>query len=300
MSRPNERILVILGLAVIGGLIALTGYLGYRRVAEADAEQAAGATRVAALAPTWTAAAKPAPTSPPPAPPATVAPTIPAAAPTPTAAPAASATPRPTIATPAPTTASTIAATPRPTEEGRYLGRDPLPPGVDLTNGPYLKEMKARGAKGANVGDGGLGDELKAAYLAALKGEEQALNANDPSQVSQFFTGEELERLQAAIEKDRTDTRSLMSVVKYEPLVMEFMPETAVPGVYEVVDARTETISTARRLPDGKPGEVVKPGEPARVCYSVQLIKVNGRWKVQSADAENDGPDGHRCPPYWS
>jgi hypothetical protein len=299
MSRPNERILVILGLAVVGGLIALTGYLGYRRVAEADAEQAAGATRVAALAPTWTAAAKPAPTRPPAAAPATAVPSATTAAPTPTSGPAATIALRPTVVTPAPT-AAPVAATPRPTEEGRYLGNDPLPPGVDLTNGPLLKELKERGAKGANVGDGGLGDELKSAYVAALKVERQALNTGDDSQLQLHFTGEALERLQRLTARIKADTGNTMTVGVFDPRVMEFMPETATPGVYEVVDARTITIDTVERLPDGKPGKVIKPGVPSRACYSVQMTKVNGRWKVQSEDVETGGAEGGRCPPYWS
>ena len=305
MSR-SERILISGGVAVVVGLIALTAYLGYQRINEARAVEAAGATRVAGLAPTWTAAARPAVASAPPtnsAPVAAATPTAPPAA-TPTSVPAATMTPRPTgpaaAPTPIPPTAPTATATARVTEEGRYLGREPLPPGIDLTNGPVLKELKERGAKGVNASDGGLGEELKAAYEAALQVERQALNVNDDSQLRQYFTGEALERLLRLVARGKADTSKYTTIGVYEPRVMQFFPETTVPGVYEIVDARTQIIHTVERLPDGKPGKIVKEGQPERVCYSVQMVREGGRWKVQSEDVETGGVEGGRCPPYWS
>ena len=70
---------------------------------------------------------------------------------------------------------------------------------------------------------------------------------------------------------------------------MEFIPQTAKPGKYEVVDARTQTISIVEQMPDGKPGKVVKAGEPERVCYSVQMVREDDRWKVEAAEAHHDG-----------
>jgi hypothetical protein len=208
----------------------------------------------------------------------------------------------PTAVPPTPTAASP-SATPVPSgtpNPDRYLGRDPLPPGVNLSNGPFLKDLKARGYPGVNVGDGGLGDELKAAYLAALNVEEEALNNNDDSRTRDHFTGEALERLQRLIARGQASTDKYADVIKLEARVMEFIPTTAKPGIYEVVDARTQTITMVRKLPDGKPGPVVKAGDPERVCYSATMVKENGRWKVEAADAHHDGPQGHKCPPGWS
>jgi hypothetical protein len=239
-------------------------------------------------------------------------PTVPSAVPSPTTAASAPPTPAPAPATPmvAPTTPILATRTPPPSSptaqpagtptEGRYLGRDPLPAGVDLTNGPFLKDLKARGYPGVNVGDGGLGDELKAAYLAALKVEEEALNNNDDSRIRDYFTGEALERLQRLIDRGKASTDNFADLIKLEPRVMEFIPTTSQAGVYEVVDARTQTISLVRKLPDGQPSPVVKAGEPERVCYSVQMLKEGNRWKVEFEEAHHDGPNGHKCPPGWS
>ena len=155
-------------------------------------------------------------------------------------------------------------------------------------------------SKGVSAGDSGLGDQLKAAYEAALKAEEHALNTGEDFQLRQHFTDEALERLLRLTARIRADTGNRMTMGVYEPRVMEFIPETTIPGVYEVVDARTITISTVERLPDGKPGTVIKPGEPSRACYSIQMVKEDGRWKVQSEDVESGGVKGGRCPPYWS
>lgn len=296
MTTRPERILIGGGILVVVGLIGLTAYLGYQQIANARAEEIAAATRVAGLAPTWTAAAQLRATSTPP--PATAQSTsVP-----PTSVPATAVTPRPASPTvpPTPVPATKPVAGATPTAEGRYLGRDPLPPGIDLTNGPVLKELKARGAKGVNVGDGGLGDELKAAYEAALQVERQSLDTNDDGQLRQYFTGEALERLLRLVARGKADTGKYTTVGVYEPRIMQFMPETTVPGVYEVVDARTQTIHTVERLPDGKPGKIVKEGQPERVCYSVQMVKEGGRWKVQTEDVETGGVSGGRCPPYWS
>lgn len=301
MQNPLERILIGGGVVVVVALLGVLAWQAWEVRNRAQAEEIRGATAVAGLAPTWTAIAQPRAT-------ATLPPTsttMPTAAPT--AAPA-SATVRPasptTAPTPVPATqpAAAAAAAPAatPGEEGRYLGRDPLPAGVDLTNGPFLQDLKARGARGASVGDGGLGDEIKAAYEAALHVERQALNNADDSQLRQHFTGEALDDLLRRIDRRKNETDRFTSIGVYVPRVMEFIPETTVPGAYEVIDARTITISTAERLPDGQPGKVTKAGEPARACYSVIMAKEDGRWKVQSQDVRQDGPKGHKCPPYWS
>lgn len=301
MQNPLERILIGGGVVAVVALLGVLAWQAWEVRNRAQAEEIRGATAVAGLAPTWTAIAQPRATAilPP------TSTTMPTAAPT--AAPA-SATVRPasptTAATPVPATQPAAAATAAPAatpgEEGRYLGRDPLPAGVDLTNGPFLQDLKARGARGASVGNGGLGDEIKAAYEAALQVERQALNTGDDSRLRQHFTGEALERLLRLTARLRADTGKYMTIGTFEPQVMEFIPETTVPGAYEVIDARTQTISTVERLPDGKPGTVVKPGEPERVCHSIIMVKEDGRWKVQSDDTRQDGPKGHKCPPYWS
>lgn len=152
MTTRPERILIGGGILVVVGLIGLTAYLGYQQIANARAEEIAAATRVAGLAPTWTAAAQLRATSTPP--PATAQSTsVP-----PTSVLATAVTPRPASPTvpPTPVPATKPVAGATPSAEGRYLGREPLPPGIDLSNGPFLKEQKARGAKGVSVGDGGL------------------------------------------------------------------------------------------------------------------------------------------------
>jgi hypothetical protein len=221
---------------------------------------------------------------------------------TPTAVPTITVAASPTRVPPTPTTTPpTASPTPSGTADpARYLGRDPLPPGVDLTNGPFLKDLKARGHPGVNVGDGGLGDEIKAAYLEALKIEEEALNNNDDSRIRDHFTGEALERLQRLVARGKASTDAYADVIKLEARVMEFVPTTATPGKYEVVDARTQTINMVRKFPDGKPSLIVRQGEPERVCYSVQMLKVEGRWKVEFEEAHHDGPNGYKCPPGWS
>lgn len=218
--------------------------------------------------------------------------------PSPATSPAAPATPAPATPTSLPSSLTTQpAATPG---EGRYLGRDPLPSGVDLTNGPFLKELKSSGYPGVSVGDGGLGDQLKAAYLEALKVEVEALNTGDDSRLRQHFTGEALDSLMRRTARIRSSTSSTASAYEYKPLVMAFIPQTAKLGVYEVVDARTQSIATVDRLPDGAHGKVIKPGEPERACYSVQMQKEDGSWKVEFEEAHHDGSQGGKCPPYWS
>jgi hypothetical protein len=189
------------------------------------------------------------------------------------------------------------AGTPR---EGRYLGRDPLPPGIDLSNGPFLKDLKASGYPGVSIGDGGVGDELKAAYLEALKVEQQALNTGNDARLRQHFTGEALASLERRTARIRASTSPTASAYEFRPLVMEFIPRTARPGVYEIVDARTQSLATVERLPDGTHGKVIKAGEAERACYSVQMLKEGGRWKVEFEEAHHDGPEGGKCPPYWS
>ncbi|MCC6629018.1 MAG: hypothetical protein IT340_16640, partial [Chloroflexi bacterium] len=165
MARPNERILVILGLAVIGGLLALTGYLGYRRVVDADAEQAAGATRVAALAPTWTASASAPRVSPMasvavPQPSSTPASTASAPIRPPVTAGTPSPAPPPTAVSPSATVALAAGATATPAP-GEWVGNRPLPPGPIPVNGPVLQRLQDGGRPGARTDQPGPGPELK-------------------------------------------------------------------------------------------------------------------------------------------
>jgi hypothetical protein len=194
-----------------------------------------------------------------------------------------------------------LSPTPRLTatpESGRYLGRDPLPPGIDLSTSPHLSELEQSGLRGVRVGDGGLGDALKDAYLAALQVEAEALTTLDASRLPDFFSGPQLEFLQHRIAEQVTATTH--PIVDYQARVMPFLTTTSVPDTYWLIDARTETISTAERQPGGLPGRIVAVGTPARECYVVALSKAGDRWKVTSAVQRHGGPRGYWCPPFWS
>ena len=198
-------------------------------------------------------------------------------------------------------TAPTRPPGPRPTpspESGRYLGRDPLPAGADLSDGPFLKELKAKGASGVSAGDGGLGDAIKAAYLAAAQAEQEALTTLDAARLPEHFAGPALTDLRARIAWAR-DGQAPRTVVRYQPRVMGFIPLSS--GLsFTLIDARTETIWPAAATPGGATGATAGPGETARECYIASLRWQTGRWLVEGLARQHGGSQGKYCPPAWS
>lgn len=188
---------------------------------------------------------------------------------------------------------------PRPTptpEFGRYLGRDPLPAGIDLSDGPFLKQLRAQGAPGVSVADGGLGDALKMAYLTAVQAEQEALTTLDAARLPEHFVGPALADLRTRIAGVR-DGQAQRTIVRHQSRVMAFIPLSS--GLtFTLTDARTET--TWPGASDGTASATVGPGETARECYLASLRWQAGRWLVEGLARQHGGPQGKYCPPAWS
>jgi hypothetical protein len=195
----------------------------------------------------------------------------------------------------APTRPASPRSTPTP-ESGRYLGRDPLPAGADLSDGPFLTQLRTQGAAGVGLGDGGLGNAITAAYLAAVQAEQEALTTLDTSRLPDHFAGPALADLRARIAGARAD-QAPRTVVRYQPRVMKFIPLSS--GLtFTLTDARTETTWPA--VTSGSAGATAGPGETARECYLASLRWQAGRWLVEGLARQHGGPQGKYCPGGWS
>jgi hypothetical protein len=264
MSKSLERIVIIAGLALVVGLIGLTAYLGLQSMQRANEEAAAGATTVAKLAPTWTAAAKPA-----------IAPTVAPAKP--------AATPSPTPATPVPATA---AASPRPTDppaatkpvvsptiaaSGATATPDLSGPGLAPEPDPALEAQRK---VVATVGDGGLGDKAARLLTDFYPLVTRAYAENKPELLQPFMDDEAYAGYVRSIGRANGEAEVGVPVIAYrvQPTILSNFDD----GSYAVNVAE---IQYFRNL-DPVTRQVVRVSKPYRECARWFLTEAGGTLKI--------------------
>jgi hypothetical protein len=226
----------------------------------------------------WVMSATPAPATRPAA-----GPTLSVGTPAGTTSPATIASAGAAQATPAPTTIPTVAPTMSPAPATPTLA-PPTPtatfdPRAKQGMGEGLREIKAAGAPGVDVGDGGRGDALKQRFLDAMKVWNVDILNGDGSRVDEYFTGELREnallRL-ANVQKEKPGDVTQILLVDHR--VMDFIQGDGTR--YIIYDSQDVRPRWQKRGPDGRLGEIIRDGELSRRCETWTLVPVDGVYKV--------------------
>jgi hypothetical protein len=277
---------------VVGGLVVVRDGRFPWQPRPAPTALATAPATVPAIAPT------PAPT-----------PTGAVAATSPTAAPAlATATLAPVAPAPSPT-ASPVRTTPTatgptPTLDPQIgLGRHPLPPGVDLSDGPLLRELAKKSNHVAHADDGKLGSQLVTLFNGATDVDAIDIMRGDDSRLELYFTGRALEERRRWVERVRQDSRPFTTRVVTEHRVMRTILGNQGDGenAYLIADAATERTERIKpwRQGQGEDIEVLSVSEPTRKCYTWLVVPVNGTWRLEHQQHGDAGENGAHCPPGW-